>query len=413
MATRWVGTEVREHPVYDGSSGLDNFILSMEEKVVEDQRIPILDLSLQDTPTRWWANHKALLRNWDDVKKYIKYRFQDNEHLESEMQTDFQVSQLFNRESDPKAHIEQCVTQWQVAEIPSHFWVQVFPHSLGLILKTWFMHEETRRQTNDWKALADHFCKEFLFTSKYPELEVVLQRIKEFLFTDNSKQTDPVICAKHSRELQTNLHLTLDKKPIECYKIEKEMGSPDDLEELRNLAIKETEGNKEIQNIIHIQTDGSYNHPLKLHKVNIGTTEKPKIDMVGDYWDEKTSQEIQSLLQEYEDLFPNTFSSTQKHHMVVRTVDYQSIPGKLYKLGLDSILMRCVLDHERQDISWDFHNGVAGGHVGGKAIAQKVLEAGLWWATLFKDAKAYARSCDVFQRVGKPSRRDELPFQPV
>jgi hypothetical protein len=30
--------------------------------------------------------------------------------------------------------------------------------------------------------------------------------------------------------------------------------------------------------------------------------------MVGDYWDEKTSQEIQILLWEYEDLFPNTFS---------------------------------------------------------------------------------------------------------
>jgi hypothetical protein len=32
---------------------------------------------------------------------------------------------------------------------------------------------------------------------------------------------------------------------------------------------------------------------------------------------------------------------------------------------------------------------------------------------LFKDAKVYARSCDVCQRVGKSSRRDELPLQPV
>jgi hypothetical protein len=29
--------------------------------------------------------------------------------------------------------------------------------------------------------------------------------------------------------------------------------------------------------------------------------------MVGDYWDEKTSQEIHSMLREYEDLFPKTF----------------------------------------------------------------------------------------------------------
>jgi len=74
-ATIWVGTEVREHPIYDGTSRLDNFLLSMEEKVVEDQRISVLDLGLQDTPTKWWANHKDLLKNLDDVKQVIKYRF--------------------------------------------------------------------------------------------------------------------------------------------------------------------------------------------------------------------------------------------------------------------------------------------------------------------------------------------------
>ena len=77
---------------------------------------------------------------------------------------------------------------------------------------------------------------------------------------------------------------------------------------MRNLAIKETEGSREIHNIIPSQTDGSYNYPLKLHKVKIGTTEQPNIAMVVDYWDEQTSQELHILLREYEDLFPKTFS---------------------------------------------------------------------------------------------------------
>jgi hypothetical protein len=34
--------------------------------------------------------------------------------------------------------------------------------------------------------------------------------------------------------------------------------------------------------------------------------------MVGDYWDEQTSQEIHSLLWEYEDFFPNTFSELRE-----------------------------------------------------------------------------------------------------
>jgi hypothetical protein len=142
----------------------------MEEKVVEDQRISVMDLSLQDTPARWWVNHKSLLKNWDDVKQDIKYRFQYKEQLESEMQKISKLHNLFNGDFDPKSHIEQCMTQWQVAKIPSCFWVQVFPHSLGPIPKTWFMHEETRRQTNDWKTLADHFCKDFSFTSKCPNI---------------------------------------------------------------------------------------------------------------------------------------------------------------------------------------------------------------------------------------------------
>jgi len=94
------------------------------------------------------------------------------------MREDFQVAELFNGEFDPRAYIQQCVTRWQVLEIPSRFYVQIFPHSLGPILKAWFIHEETRRQTNDCKTLGDHFFKKFPFTSKYPEFEVVLQRIK-------------------------------------------------------------------------------------------------------------------------------------------------------------------------------------------------------------------------------------------
>jgi hypothetical protein len=43
---------------------------------------------------------------------------------------------------------------------------------------------------------------------------------------------------------------------------------------------------------------------------------------------------------------------------------------------------------------------------------QKVLRDGLWWSTLHKDAKEYYRACDVYQRVGTPSRRDDMPSTP-
>jgi hypothetical protein len=91
-----------------------------------------------------------------------------------------------------------------------------------------------------------------------------------------------MVCTKHNQVLQSNLHLDTEKTPIEFYKIEKDVENLDDLEELRNLSIKETKGSREIHNTIPSQDDSSYNHPLKLRKVNIGTTEQPKIAMVGD-----------------------------------------------------------------------------------------------------------------------------------
>jgi hypothetical protein len=43
---------------------------------------------------------------------------------------------------------------------------------------------------------------------------------------------------------------------------------------------------------------------------------------------------------------------------------------------------------------------------------QKVLRAGLWWPTVHKDSKENCQKCDVFQRFGKPCRRDKIPLIP-
>ena len=43
-------------------------------------------------------------------------------------------------------------------------------------------------------------------------------------------------------------------------------------------------------------------------------------------------------------------------------MDYQLIVGKLYKLGVDNILRRCNLEHDREEIMKVAHKGTAGGH---------------------------------------------------
>jgi hypothetical protein len=105
------------------------------------------------------------------------------------------------------------------------------------------------------------------------------------------------------------------------------------------------------------------------------------------------------------------FSTAQKKILVVRVVDYQLITGHLYKMVAVSILRRCVLEHEHPRILAEAHEVIAGGHYVGKYIVKKVLRARLWWPTIHKDAKEYFQNCDVFQRVGKPNKRDEMPLR--
>jgi hypothetical protein len=93
---------------------------------------------------------------------------------------------------------------------------------------------------------------------------------------------------------------------------------------------------------------------------------------------------------------------------VVKATNYQLITGNLYKLGENGILRHCVLENERLIILKEAHDGIVGGNYAGKSITHNILCTWLWWPTLHKDAKEYCQSYDICQRVGKPSRRDEM-----
>jgi hypothetical protein len=109
---------------------------------------------------------------------------------------------------------------------------------------------------------------------------------------------------------------------------------------------------------------------------------------------------------------PSDMTIAQKKQLVMKATDYQLIIGNLYNLGVDGILRHCVLEHEILMKLEEAHDGIAGGHYAGRETAQKILCTGIWWHTLHKYAKEYCHSCDVCQRVGKPSRRDEIPLNP-
>jgi hypothetical protein len=71
--------------------------------------------------------------------------------------------------------------------------------------------------------------------------------------------------------------------------------------------ILETEGQRDIEGLgIELPFFGQ---PIKIKKINIGTEQAPKLQNVGDYWDNDTISKITELLHEYQDLFPTKFTN--------------------------------------------------------------------------------------------------------
>ncbi|CAA7024181.1 unnamed protein product [Microthlaspi erraticum] len=85
----------------------------------------------------------------------------------------------------------------------------------------------------------------------------------------------------------------------------------------------------------------------------------------------------------------------------------------LYKRGPDSIYRRCIAEEDVQGVLEHCHGSAYGGHFATFKTATKVLQAGLWWPTLFKDAASFIAKCDPCQRKGGITKRDEMPLNPI
>ena len=77
-------------------------------------------------------------------------------------------------------------------------------------------------------------------------------------------------------------------------------------------------------------------------------------------------------------------------------------------MGPNEILRHCVLDHKWPLILNKSHAGVAGGQYAGKAMMHNILQAWLWWPTMYTDAQDYCHSCYVCQRTRNPSWHDNI-----
>jgi hypothetical protein len=98
----------------------------------------------------------------------------------------------------------------------------------------------------------------------------------------------------------------------------------DEYDDPRNVNIEETKGQRDIEGLgVELPFIGQ---PIKIKKVNIETEQTPKLENVGDYWDEATIDKITELLHEYQDLFP------------IKFIDMKGIKGPMGEMKIPSKL---------------------------------------------------------------------------
>ncbi|XP_057755533.1 uncharacterized protein LOC130974689 [Arachis stenosperma] len=72
---------------------------------------------------------------------------------------------------------------------------------------------------------------------------------------------------------------------------------------------------------------------------------------------------------------------------------YAVIQGQLFRKGLNQPLLKCLRPDQTDYVLREVHEGCCGHHIGGKALARKLIRAGYYWPSLMTDSKEFVKKC--------------------
>jgi hypothetical protein len=110
---------------------------------------------------------------------------------------------------------------------------------------------------------------------------------------------------------------------------------------------------------------------------------------------------------------PKNLNPRERISLRLNSAQYHLVNSVLFHVNYDGVLLRC-LKHEHADkVLKELHDGPAGGHFTRNTNSHKILRAGYYWPTLFRDAHTYARNCKTCQISTGREKRAVVPLQPV
>ncbi|XP_077228325.1 uncharacterized protein LOC143861268 [Tasmannia lanceolata] len=104
----------------------------------------------------------------------------------------------------------------------------------------------------------------------------------------------------------------------------------------------------------------------------------------------------------------------KKARQVIQRSARFSLDGEnLYKRSYTLPYLKCLRPNDVVYMLQETHEGICGEHLGGKALAIKVLLRGLYWPTLRQDALNLVKKCERCQKFSSASHQPTVPMAPI
>uniref|UniRef100_A0A2N9GFR7 Uncharacterized protein n=1 Tax=Fagus sylvatica TaxID=28930 RepID=A0A2N9GFR7_FAGSY len=87
--------------------------------------------------------------------------------------------------------------------------------------------------------------------------------------------------------------------------------------------------------------------------------------------------------------------------------------GKLYKKSYTGPYLLCVHPDLVPNLLYEIHEGVCGGHTGGRSLAHRAIGQGYWWPYMQKDAAQYVKRCEKCQLFAPAIHKPTSQLNPI
>ena len=101
---RWLSSQTRTLPVFDGSTDPEEFIVQFSDYVPDSQKMETLDSAFRAIAAKWWNGHKKYTHSWEVCQQFLRLRFMDQPQ---------EVRSKFNGKTSLHKHLEQCYKAWK------------------------------------------------------------------------------------------------------------------------------------------------------------------------------------------------------------------------------------------------------------------------------------------------------------